>query len=159
MNSTRQVLGWLFLVAVLVVHSPSSTAAEGPAAISQDEIDLASRNMAVAAKEKELAAKEAQLKQLEKELQSRMARLNELQAQVEAKLATLQTGENEQLKNLVKVYNSMKPTQVAPLLGRMEDDEVVSILKLMKTETVAQIMAKLDPDKAVRVSKQLGMIK
>jgi len=52
----------------------------------------------------------------------------------------------------------MSATKVAPLLDKMEDGDVVEILRAMKTDEVAKIIPRLDPDRAVRVSRGLGMM-
>jgi len=58
----------------------------------------------------------------------------------------------ENLKKLVKKYESMKPLKAAKILYRMPDDEVVKILKGMKNRQAAKILTALPPQKASKLS-------
>ncbi|MEJ2031752.1 MAG: hypothetical protein P8Y63_01645 [Deltaproteobacteria bacterium] len=159
MNTKIKLLGRGLLIALLTVSSPCLAAEQNPVRISPGEIDLAAREQAVAVREKEVATKEEKLRNLQKEIEFRQERLEKLQKEVADKLAELTAVEDQRLRKLVRVYSSMRPSKVAPLLNRMGDEAVVDIFRAMKTATVAQIIPKLDPDKAVRISKKLGMIK
>jgi flagellar motility protein MotE (MotC chaperone) len=126
------------------------------------EIELISslrhREAAIARKEKELTAREELIRELEKEATAKINRLIELQKDVQERLSEIKEVEDGNFRNLVRIYNSMKPASTALILNQMEEEKAVKILRAMKTEVVAQIISRLDRDKAVQVSKQLGMI-
>jgi len=94
---------------------------------------------------------------LAKEVDEKYIQLNALQEELKGQLGGAGKGRDQQFKNLIKIYSAMSASKVAPLLDKMEDDEVVEILKAMKAEAVAKIIPKLTQDKAVRVSRLLGL--
>ncbi|MGV1099433.1 MotE family protein [Thiovibrio sp. JS02] len=149
------------VLAVLFAALPAATEKK-PVEASSQEIALTAtlreREEAVAVKEKELADKEGNLAALSREVDEKYAKLIALQEEVKAQLAELKKVQDQRFKNLIKIYSSMSASKVAPLLDKMDDDEVVEILKAMKTDEVAKIIPKLDPEKAVRVSRSLGML-
>lgn len=151
---------WFCLIFVLV--SPVVASKKKPVTASPQEIALAgslkNREAAILKKEKDLARKEQDLVALQKELDEKLVQLIKLQNDIKVKLVDLKSIKDKRFKNLIKVYSVMSASKVAPLLDKMEDDEVVEILKAMKAEDVAKIIPKLNQEKAVRVSKQLGLI-
>ena len=104
-----------------------------------------------------MAAKEKELAALSKEVDEKFSRVNALQEEIKGQLGRAGKGRDQQFKNLIKIYSAMSPAKVAPLLNKMEDFEVVEILRAMKAEAVAKIIPKLAQDKAVRVSRLLGL--
>ena len=152
----------LVVLLTLVVTIPAFTQEDkSPVKLTPQEISvsvqLKEREDAVAAKEKALAAKEKELAALAKEVDEKYIQLNALQEELKGQLGGAGKGRDQQFKNLIKIYSAISPSKVAPLLDKMEDDEVVEILKAMKAEAVAKIIPKLTQDKAVRVSRLLGL--
>ncbi|MDH5299651.1 MAG: hypothetical protein OEV91_11595 [Desulfobulbaceae bacterium] len=155
------LLGWAVWLAVL--PAGVMAAEKKPVRVGTAEVELATslkeRELAVEAKEKDLARREADLAALRKDVDAKLARLTVLQGDLQARLAALQQVADKDFKNLVKVYSAMSPTKMAPLLDEMDDATVTRILKAMKADLVAKIIPKLEKSKAVRVSRQLGMLK
>ena len=58
----------------------------------------------------------------------------------------------ENIKKLVKKYESMKPLKAAKILYRMPDNEVVKILRGMKNRQAAKILTALPAQKASKLS-------
>ena len=154
-------MAWLALAALLAAV-PDTGAQDGPVRLGTKDIEVAAslraREEAVAAKEKALAAKERELAALRRDVDEKLARIEKLQRDVQAKLDVINAVPDKEFTNLIKIYSSMKPSKVAPLLDKMTVDEAVRILRAMKTGAVARIIPKLDADKAVAVSKKLGML-
>ena len=70
-----------------------------------------------------------------------------------------QTGTNEQktgIRKLAKIYEAMRPEEAAPILARMDDEEIVEILLRMRQRSAAKLMSNLDPVIAARISKRIG---
>jgi flagellar motility protein MotE (MotC chaperone) len=159
MQAVRPIL----LAAVLISGFSSLAAAEIKSiTVLPGEIEATSslrqREAAVAVRERELAAREELVRELEIEVEGKLSRLIELQKDIQEKLTVLKEAEDQNFRNLVRVYSAMKPSSVTLLLNQMEDAAAVRILRAMKVEMAAKIIPKLDKDKAVRISKQLGMI-
>jgi len=60
------------------------------------------------------------------------------------------------LKQLVKIYSSMKPTDAAKILDKMETKLVVNLLSTMKDRNAAKILSSFTPEKAARISKKIN---
>ena len=82
-------------------------------------------------------------------------------AQEVQNVAALEDGINEaahspeQMARLVRVYEKMRPRQVALILGTMPEPEAVSILAEMKEKQTAKVLAEMDAQKAARISRIL----
>ena len=63
---------------------------------------------------------------------------------------------DDELKDLAKTYENMKPADAAEVLEKIGNlDTVAEILGAMKTESRAKVMNELDPDFAAHVTKKL----
>lgn len=160
-RNRSSVIQMLAVLLTLVVTIPAFSEEKPPVRITPQELSVSAglkeREDAVAAKEKAMAAKEKELAALSKEVDEKFSRVNALQEEIKGQLARTRKGRDQQFKNLIKIYSAMSPSKVAPLLNKMEDFEVVEILRAMKAEAVAKIIPKLAQDKAVRVSRLLGL--
>ena len=119
---------------------------------------LKEREEKVLKREAQLKEQEKDLAEVQKEIDGKFTKLAALQKEITGQLKDLNTSQDVQFRNLIKVYSAMSSTKVAPLLNKMEDWTVTKILRAMKAESVAKIIPKLEPDKAVAVSKRLGML-
>ncbi len=63
--------------------------------------------------------------------------------------------DESKLSRLVRVYEKMRPKQVAVILTTMPDRQVVTILSHMKENKAAQVLAEIEPGKAARISQAL----
>lgn len=73
--------------------------------------------------------------------------------------AGAQTGKSQQgtgIRKLAKIYEAMRPEEAAPILARMDDNEIVDILLRMRQRSAAKLMSNLDPVTAARISKRIG---
>ena len=60
------------------------------------------------------------------------------------------------IKQLAKIYSSMKPADAAKILNKMETKLVVNLLANMKNRTAAKILSSFTPEKAARISKKIS---
>ncbi len=61
--------------------------------------------------------------------------------------------DQEKLARLVKVYEKMRPKQVAVILGTMSIDQAAAILVLMKDKSAAEVLAATEAKRAARISQ------
>lgn len=61
----------------------------------------------------------------------------------------------ERMARLVRVYEKMRPKQVALILGTMPERQASSILQDMKDQSAAKVLAEMEPNKAARMSQLL----
>ena len=121
-------------------------------------LELKEKEASLAAKEAEIAKREKTQGELQKELDEKLTKLTTIQNELKDQLAAIRGAETAEFTNLIKIYSTMSPSKVAPLLDSMDDPSVVKILRAMKTDQVAKIMPKLKQEKAVSVSQGLGLI-
>lgn len=143
--------------AVLYALDQQPTKAITPEDVA-NAFNLKEREAAVQSKEAELAKREETQAEIQKELDEKLTKLSGLQAELKDQLTAIKGAQSLEFANLIKVYSTMSPSKVAPLLDSMEDPAVVKIFRAMKTDQVAKIMPKLKQEKAVSVSQSLGMI-
>lgn len=62
----------------------------------------------------------------------------------------------QQIKQLAKVYEAMRPESAAEILKELDNEMVVSIIQKIKQRQAAKIMAALPPERAAKLSKLLG---
>lgn len=65
------------------------------------------------------------------------------------------TMDPERLKRLVKVYEKMRPKQVALILNTMQERQAVRILRGMKEKVAGKVFAEMEPKKVARMSQLL----
>lgn len=65
-------------------------------------------------------------------------------------------GSRKNVKQLAKIYESMKPKDAAKILEQMESKLVVNLLTSMKNRSAAKILSSFKPKKAARISKQMS---
>jgi len=63
---------------------------------------------------------------------------------------------NAGVRQLAKIYESMRPENAAPILEKLEEYEIVNILSRMRQRAAGKILARLDPDLAARISHRIG---
>ena len=80
-------------------------------------------------------------------------KIDDVELQKQAKLK--QQEEAKRLSKLSKLYGTMKPTDVVPILNLMDDDTVLLILSKMEEEQVAKIMALFDVKRAANLSQNM----
>lgn len=60
-----------------------------------------------------------------------------------------------QLARLVRVYEKMRPKQVAQVFDSLPDDQTVAMLSKMNDRAAAKVIAAMDPTNAARLSQML----
>jgi flagellar motility protein MotE (MotC chaperone) len=63
--------------------------------------------------------------------------------------------EGPQLARLVRVYEKMRPKQVAQVFDSLPDEQTVAMLSKMNERAAAKVIAAMDPANAARLSQML----
>ena len=93
----------------------------------------------------------AQLDNREKELEEREVLLLDKEQEVD-RLNEKLSGQYEDLRELIKIYEYMNGEEAADILSQMEDvDKVVLVIKNLKKETSAEILGLMDAEKAADI--------
>jgi flagellar motility protein MotE (MotC chaperone) len=107
-------------------------------------------------KKAELKAQEEELSAIRDELNGKIEQLTRLRNEIRADLAKKDEVEGQKLKQLVKVYSSIKPQKAAELIEKLDRNFAVDLLSQMKGESVGAILSFLDKEKGARIIEGLG---
>jgi flagellar motility protein MotE (MotC chaperone) len=130
--------------------------------------DLREERAALEAKRQDLEATSRRIAAEKDELKRVRTELEQLRNEITASVPVLQSTETANIKNLSKVYATMKPTQAVSILTAMDDISIVKLLATMKADAVSQIFAEMahtaGPDgplapRVAKLSEQLRLLK
>jgi len=102
--------------------------------------------------EKQAKEKEAVLIATQAEIEVKIGKLNNLKKELQDLLATYDDKHNEQILELVKIYETMKPKEAAVIFDKLEDEVLIPLAARMKESKMAAILGKMDPDRAREVT-------
>lgn len=105
---------------------------------------LAKRREELRQQEIKLKQKEALLEAATKQLENKMEELSSLKAEIQELLQTQQDEQQDRIKSLVKMYETMKPKDAAAILNTLEMGVLVNIIGQMSERRAAPILAKMD---------------
>jgi flagellar motility protein MotE (MotC chaperone) len=118
------------------------------AEIRKREVDLALREQRVAERERSVV-------ELETMIETRSMELDRIRQEVEDRIAEWTSQGQDRVSQLASVYSSMPPDKAGDLLGRLDLDLAVSVLRGMKKKSSAGVLAAMQPDRALLVSRRL----
>ncbi len=142
--------------------SPAQATVGGPTArnLSRAERDLVAdieeRRRALEERENQLALKEQVLAATEKRIKTEIARLEQIKAEIAELVQSYNAAEDKKLSSLVKVYESMKPKDAAPIFQRLDLDIQERLARQMKAAKMAALLANMDPDAAQKLTSRLA---
>ncbi|MFY8105356.1 MAG: MotE family protein [Elstera sp.] len=123
-----------------------------PTRFTQGEIDLlqklSERREALDKRERELEQREAMLRAAEKRFDEKVSELEGLKTQLRSLVDQRSKDEEERLRSLVRIYETMKPKEAAQILEKLDLDVVVGVIGRMKENKLAPILASMTPDRA-----------
>lgn len=139
---------------------PPSAAANGtvPASASERALleRLGERRDEWQQKGRDLELREKLLENAEKKLETRINDLKALEEKSEA--AATKRGDTEAgaLKNLVTMYETMKPKEAARVFDRLPHDVLVPVVLQMNPRKMAEVLATMAPEAAERLTVALA---
>ena len=117
---------------------------------------LSDRRDALDEREQILEARERQLAVAEQRIDEKIAELADLQVRIEELLALYDANEEEEIMSLVKIYETMKPKDAAPIFDTLDMDILLDIISRMSNIRSAPILARMDPARAQEVTELLA---
>ena len=117
---------------------------------------LSERRSALAKRETELDLREKLLAATEQRIDDKVSELHETEERIKKILGMLDDREDQQMKSLVKIYESMKPKDAAPILQALDRTILVQVVSRMKETKMAAIMAQMEPKIAREVTVLLA---
>jgi len=103
-------------------------------------------------REETFEVQEKQLLVLKAELAKRLKQIEKVEQKLEAMVKEQEALDSARVKSLVKVFESMKPAQAAPILSKMDARSLLFVLTQMKGQKIAAILAQLPPEEAANIS-------
>lgn len=122
-------------------------------------IDLRHRRAELDARESGLAAREAVLGAAETRLGARVGELTRLQTRLETLEAARKDRDEANWRGLVKVYETMKPSQAAGIFNDLDHDVLLQVLDRMKELKAAPVLAAMLPDRARQATADLAQMR
>ena len=117
--------------------------------------EVQAREVAIAQRELELGEREAAVKELEVMVAQRAGELERIRAEVENRILAWTSQGQDRIGQLSGVYAAMPPGDVAELLGKLDLDLAVSVIRQMKKKVSASVLAAMRPDRALLISRRI----
>jgi len=117
--------------------------------------EVQAREALLARRELELSEREGAVKELESMVAERAGELEKIRAEVETRILAWNAQGQDRIEQLSGVYAVMPPVEAAELLGKLELDLAVSVIRQMKKKVSANILAAMKPDRALQVSRRI----
>jgi flagellar motility protein MotE (MotC chaperone) len=113
------------------------------------------REIALVLREQSVAERERAVVELEQRIDQRARELDRIRAEVEDRIHAWASQGGDRVAQLAKVYAEMPEAKAGSLLGRLELDLAVSIIRQMKKKSSAGVLAAMGSDRALLVSERL----
>jgi flagellar motility protein MotE (MotC chaperone) len=117
---------------------------------------LSERRNELDARAKELEAREAVVLAAEKRLESRVAHLKQLEAKINEMVRAKDENETARVKNLVTMYENMKPKDAARVFDRLDMKVLLDVATQINPRRMSDIMAQMSPEAAERLTVELA---
>jgi flagellar motility protein MotE (MotC chaperone) len=116
---------------------------------------LSDRRSELEKRARDLNTREALIRVTEQRVEAKIKDLETLQSQIQKLLGTANEAQAQQIENLVKIYETMKPKEAAKIFEALDMPVLLQVLQRMKPQRVAPIMAEMQPDKAKEITVAL----
>jgi flagellar motility protein MotE (MotC chaperone) len=117
---------------------------------------LTKRREQLEQRERDIEQRDKLLQAAEKKVEQKIVELNSLKAEMEKLLDTQGQAENQSIKQLVKIYETMKPKDAAVIFNDMDIEILLKIISTMSERRSAPIIAAMDPVKARDISSRIA---
>ncbi|MCJ2071020.1 hypothetical protein MKK75_19875 [Methylobacterium sp. J-030] len=136
----------------------SPPAAQGPAPPTERLLleKLGARRDVLRQKSDELELREKMLGEAERKLETGLGDLKKAEDKVEAVAKAKEEAEKQGLKNIVTMYESMKPKDAARVFDRLGHEVLVPIVLAMNPRKMAEVLAVMQPETAERLTVALA---
>ena len=141
-------------------YPPDSLANRDPSTFSPAEIalleNLARRRDEIEQRARGLDVRENLLEATEQRIDEKIEALQALETRIEKFVERHDAAETEQMRRLVKVYESMKPKDAARIFEEIDMEVLLEVAGGMKENKIAAIMANMTPRRAQELTIELA---
>jgi flagellar motility protein MotE (MotC chaperone) len=117
--------------------------------------EVRKREIKLARSEQRVAERERAVAELEALIEKRSLELDRIRVEIEDRIRNWAGQGQDRVTQLSSVYSSMPPAKAGALLGKLELDLAVSIIRGMKKKSSAGVLAVMSSDRALKVSRRL----
>ena len=117
---------------------------------------LGERRAELDKREADLQIREATVEAAEKQLQDRTDALKALEAKLQALDDQRKAANDAQFAGLVKMYETMKPQEAAPIFDGLDMDVLTRVAKAMDPRKMSAVLAKMSTARAQQLSAALA---
>jgi flagellar motility protein MotE (MotC chaperone) len=117
---------------------------------------LQKRHTELEARAHELDMREDLVKAEEKRLEARIAELKDLEAHIDAEPGQKDEAETARFKNVVTMYENMKPKDAAKIFDGLDIKVLLDVAKAFNPRRLSDILALMQPENAQRLTTELA---
>ena len=117
--------------------------------------EVQAREALLARRELELSEREGAVEELESMVAERANELEKIRAEVENRILAWSSQGQDRIEQLSGVYAVMPAAEAAELLGKLDLDLAVAVIRKMKKKISANVLAAMKPDRALQVSRRI----
>jgi len=145
---------------IVAKASTGPEAFPNPSRFTQEEIEalnqLASRRDQLDRREQKIKSDESVVQAAFKNLEERLKEFETMKRDLEALLTQNDSAQDNRLRSLVRIYETMKPKDAAQIFDKLEMGVLLGVAQRMKEAKVAPILASMNPDKAKLLTQFLA---
>lgn len=116
---------------------------------------LRKRRTQLAEQEDALQLRENLIEAAEERLESRIGQLEALEARLQAATDAELGARQEELRDLVTMYETMKPKEAARIFDRLQTEVLLDVVNAMNPRKMALVLARMNPEAAQRLTNSL----
>ena len=117
---------------------------------------LGARRDALRQKSEELELREKMLNEAERKLETGLGDLKQAEDKVDSAAKAKENAEKQGLRNIVTMYETMKPKDAARVFDRLGHDVLVPLVLAMNPRKMAEILSVMQPESAERLTIALA---
>ena len=119
--------------------------------------ELAERRQLLATRERAIEEREVLLRAAEQRLIEKQVELTAAKIAIEGLLDKVDEQERARIRQLVNIYENMKPKDAARIFDELEMPVLLGVIQNMKERKVAPVIAAMAPTKARDLTRQLAV--
>jgi flagellar motility protein MotE (MotC chaperone) len=128
-----------------------------PSSSEQDVLRaLSQRRKELDMRERDIQMQGRLLEASERRVQARIVELKEIEGRIETLFGVQEEAQEEQLMSLVTMYSNMKPKDAARILGQLDMDVLIQVVRRMSERKMSPILAAMDPVAAQELTVELA---
>lgn len=117
---------------------------------------LSQRRKALDMRERDIQMQARLLEASERRVQARIDELKDIEGRIETLFGVQEEAQEQQLASLVTMYSNMKPKDAARILGQLDMDVLIQVVRRMSERKMAPILAAMDPIAAQELTVELA---